>query len=542
METIDKELTKIFDEIEEKLFEVKTILSTPSVIEKLEKYTDINSSQFLEIIEIYLSNLDSLKKTNNKILLKKLNEKLQDFIENSQSESSIQLYNLKLAMAFTFINNEKKNFNFDIPIQKDKFYFLDKEVDISINSMKISNFKHFKSLKIDFSKQINIVIGQNALGKTTLLQALTLGLLGENSPDEETNYSKYIKENEKESQINIYYGDKKVKEVKIFKTRRNIPNDYYRPFILAYGSNFFANYIDSDAIVQKMLNESIERDFAHTIFLEHTDKFWNPLSVLRNLEISEHPKAEDKKNIIFEVLNSFLEAEEYKLIADNKTRFYFIKKDNNQKLNLSQLSEGYRSNVLLITDMLIKILGTGREPKTVNAVVLIDEFDKHLHPRWQSRLVKKLTDTFPKIQFIMTTHNPMSILDRESNEITILKEENGEIKAIQKRVGTKKIGISTILLEYFGVETTVSKTMRDNLNDFTKLKLKDSLNKEEEQKIEKLEAFLDETVATNFIYNRSYFNFLKFLKNNKNINFEEYEELSNEDMEKLLEEYKDLFE
>jgi len=49
-------------------------------------------------------------------------------------------------------------------------------------------------------------------------------------------------------------------------------------------------------------------------------------------------------------------------------------------------------------------------------------------------------------------------------------------------------------------------------------------------------------VTTNFIYNQAYFNFLKFLKKNKDIDFEKYEEISSEEMEELLEEYKDLFE
>ena len=87
---------------------------------------------------------------------------------------------------------------------------------------------------------------------------------------------------------------------------------------------------------------------------------------------------------------------------------------------------------------------------------LIDEFDKHLHPKWQSQLVAKLANTFPKVQFIMTTHNPMSILDREPNEITIIKEIDGEVTAVRGK-GTKTMDVSTVLLEYFGVESTSKK-------------------------------------------------------------------------------------
>ena len=87
-------------------------------------------------------------------------------------------------------------------------------------------------------------------------------------------------------------------------------------------------------------------------------------------------------------------------------------------------------------------------PATIEGIVLIDEFDKHLHPRWQSRLVNQLTETFPKIQFIMTTHNPISILDRNPDEITKLVETKEGIKAVRGG-GTKTIDVSVVLLEYW---------------------------------------------------------------------------------------------
>jgi len=350
-----------------------------------------------------------------------------------------------------------------------------------INQIKIENFKQFNApFSMQFSKQINIIIGQNAIGKTTLLQAITLGLLKENSPDEETSYTKYITKGKDKSEIEVIYQDDKKRKVTILKNRRKIKETYNRPFVLAYGSNFFTDYLESDPIVQEMLNEEIERDFAHTIFLEHTNEFWNPLSILRNLAISKHKKAKEKKETILTVLNLFLEEENYALIHDSEdeARFHFVKKDDNSPLDLGQLSEGYRGNVLLITDMLIKILGTGREPSNVNAIVLIDEFDRHLHPKWQSKLVDRLIDVFPKIQFIMTTHNPMSILDRNSDEVTILKEIDGKIVAVRGQ-GTKNIDVSTVLLEYFNVDSVVGQSMQDKIRRFNELRVNNQTDNEE---------------------------------------------------------------
>jgi predicted ATP-binding protein involved in virulence len=54
--------------------------------------------------------------------------------------------------------------------------------------------------------------------------------------------------------------------------------------------------------------------------------------------------------------------------------------------------------------------------------VLIDELDVHLHPRWQRRVAADLKRTFPKIQFVCTTHSPQVIGEVSPNEIRLLDE------------------------------------------------------------------------------------------------------------------------
>lgn len=486
MGIVDQELIRVFNEIEERLLEIQNTLSTPSVVQELDKYTGIDTIEFLEIIEMYLKNLDSLKKINNKNLLKKLNEKLNDFICNSESELYIKTYKLKLDKAFIFIKNQKNLLISSLGKIENKFNFSTRENsnfnNIFIDSMKVYDFKQFNSFEIDFSKQINIIIGQNAIGKTTLLQATALGLLQENSPDKDNRYEQYISKDKFESTIEIVHNET-TKKVRILRTRRDVYHKDFTPFLLAYGSNFFTDYRESNAIVKRMLDETIIEDFAHTIFLEHTDKFWNVLSILRNLTISNYKEkeAKEKKRVILKTINNFLELEGYKLVEENK-QFYFQKNGDKVQLSLEDLSEGYRGNVLLITDMLIKILGVGWTPKTIEGIVLIDEFDKHLHPRWQSKLVNQLTTTFPKIQFIMTTHNPMSILDRDADEVTILKEVDGEIIAERKQ-GTKDIDVSSVLLEYFNVDSVVGQSMQDKIKRFNELRFNNETDSQEYKRL-----------------------------------------------------------
>ena len=115
--------------------------------------------------------------------------------------------------------------------------------------------------------------------------------------------------------------------------------------------------------------------------------------------------------------------------------------------------------------------------------------------------------------FIGITHNPMSILDRDANQITILKEVDGEIIAEQKQ-GTKNIDVAGILLEYFGVETVIGETLQSDLEKFTNLNIRDELTQEESQELERLRKKLSKTVAVNFINDYRYFEYLKTKESN----------------------------
>jgi len=407
-----------------------------------------------------------------------------------------------------------------------------------INKIKIQNFKQYKNCTIDFSEHINIIIGQNAIGKTTLLQAIALGLLKEDSSDaKKIEYDTFISYGKEKSELVIYHNDEE-KKVEILKDKREIDKNYFIPFVLAYGSNFFTSKTNEvKEVAQGIVNETIHKDFTSSIFVDYTSGFVNPIRLLEFLDLEKDKKVPKIQQTFIDTINSFLEG--FKLVANDKN-YYFQKDGADTKLRLEDLSEGYRGNVLLITDMLIKILGVGYTPKTIEGIILIDEFDKHLHPRWQSKLVNQLTETFPKIQFIMTTHNPMSILDRNTDEVTKLVETKDGIKAVQGR-GTKSIDVSIVLLEYFGVESTVSETMQKQISDFNRLKLKKELTTKEQEELKELEQYLGNTVASNLIYNRPYLKFLDFMRDHKEIDFDRYEKMDDEERDKLLEEFGDLF-
>ena len=102
---------------------------------------------------------------------------------------------------------------------------------------------------------------------------------------------------------------------------------------------------------------------------------------------------------------------------DGQTR---ILADNfGNEINITQLSQGQKSLLALVGDLalrLIKLNPLSDEPLNANGIVLIDEIELHLHPQWQQQILKSLTERFPKIQFIVTTHSPqvLSTVDKSS--------------------------------------------------------------------------------------------------------------------------------
>ena len=100
------------------------------------------------------------------------------------------------------------------------------------------------------------------------------------------------------------------------------------------------------------------------------------------------------------------------------------------RLSLSQLSEGERSFVAVIGDLVRRLALANPDLDDLllgHGIVLIDELELHLHPKWQREIVEKLKSTFPNVQFISTTHSPFVIQSLQPGELINLDpEEFGE--------------------------------------------------------------------------------------------------------------------
>lgn len=98
-------------------------------------------------------------------------------------------------------------------------------------------------------------------------------------------------------------------------------------------------------------------------------------------------------------------------------------------LSVEQLSQGERDLLALVGDLTRRIVIAN--PARVNplegdGIVLIDEIELHLHPKWQRNVVQLLSSTFPNVQFIVTTHSPQVLSEAERGSIVLLSQKHGE--------------------------------------------------------------------------------------------------------------------
>jgi len=124
------------------------------------------------------------------------------------------------------------------------------------------------------------------------------------------------------------------------------------------------------------------------------------------------------------------------------------------------LSAGYQSTIAWVADLIGQVaLDAGKviAPEWMEGLVLIDEIDLHLHPRWQSTLVPALKRIFPRVQFVVTTHSPMILPELAPGEVLRLRaDERGSVTGERSDDDPRLLTAAQLYREFFGVQGPVS--------------------------------------------------------------------------------------
>lgn len=105
-------------------------------------------------------------------------------------------------------------------------------------------------------------------------------------------------------------------------------------------------------------------------------------------------------------------------------------------LPVRQLSDGERGSLALVLDLTRRLsqANPGLDDPAANGpgVVLIDEIDLHLHPKWQREIVRNLPDAFPQLQFIATTHSPQVVGEVSRDRVRLLTSRGAEAPSVAR--------------------------------------------------------------------------------------------------------------
>ncbi len=182
---------------------------------------------------------------------------------------------------------------------------------------------------------------------------------------------------------------------------------------------------------------------------------------------------------------------------------------------IHSLSDGYRSTLAWVGDLvrrLVEAFPDAEDPLAASGVVLVDEIDLHLHPKWQRSIVDEVRSLFPNLQFIVSSHSPFVAQDAgEADKIIVLRKEEGAVVAREGLDSVKGWRVDQILTSYlFDLESTRDASLAAVEREYQSLLDRQAQGEAaagDEERLRELREWLDEhesapgeTVAENEIF------------------------------------------
>lgn len=359
---------------------------------------------------------------------------------------------------------KKTEFSTDLP--KDKT-----EYPIKLNTLKLINIGRFENLKLKLNKKITCIIGENGIGKSTILSAIPLALTGVNentlidihdkrlqdklrieSFDEKG--KKYYKEGEiileyetnrkhtntiefrYEDLKGVLIEDKGTENDFVATTGEN--NNYFKNLILGFpqapGNNQNKDFKIQDkekpnigdiiSLIMYYPDDKLKgfSDWLKVKFEQRDEKDKQSIKLIHNVFTTISDIVSDNDNTEIEFIT-------IKTIKNDK--IILVKTpDNPNGIDLDLISQGLTNVFTWIGHFMSRLYEAYPDTKNIfeePAILFIDEIDKYLHPKWQKRILKVLLDKFKNTQFIITTHSPLVLDGLEKGQIAHLKlDESGK--------------------------------------------------------------------------------------------------------------------
>jgi AAA15 family ATPase/GTPase len=403
--------------------------------------------------------------------------------------------------------------------QKDKISRKGSGSTLIISKIEISNIKCFEKLTIESISHLQnilyvMLLGDNAIGKSTILKSIALGLCNESDAAALIKASEmqgdFIRKGATEGYIKITLcRDSKAKRPKKYTiTTKITKKSEDAPEIVRQETQPVENFPWADIFVcgygayrSKQADTSYEQykaiDAVKSLF-DHQTSLQNPeLIALRYLR--QNPEIH---SILEEKLLNILMLDPQTHAIHFTTRGLEI--DGSWgRMPLQNLSDGYRSTTIWVLDFIGWLLHAERllGNPDIGGILIIDEIEQHLHPRWQRYIVQRLRQQFPKTQIIASTHTPLvaaGIADVDQSMLLKLErnEENEiSLKVIDKEQVAGKRADQVLTSDAFGLYTTRNERSHDDVDRYTKLLGKKTRNEDEEAELQQLRPIIQSRLS-----------------------------------------------
>jgi len=351
-----------------------------------------------------------------------------------------------------------------------------------LKSISLTNFKGFDDLTFNFLgetgkiRKQTLILGQNGTGKSNVLKAIALITSGSEAiVDLLLNPDDWVKQGKNEAFISAILVTQKNEERLVSLTierggnRNSLLNRNHEAlseldsalihtkrsyFVAGYGASRRHNPNAEFNSSKERFNISERVSNIYTLF--NSDAQLNSLtSWAMNLD---YTSGGTKMSVIKTTLNYFLEGFKFHSI-DKKNRTLLFSEGKNL-LKLESLSDGYQNMAAWIGDLLYRLTETFNDyksPLKVRGILLIDEIDLHLHPKWQRKLLDFISTKLPNMQVIATTHSPLLAQQAKEGELYALKKGKTKIELIAFVGNPEHLLVHQMLMSpVFGLETDES--------------------------------------------------------------------------------------
>lgn len=327
---------------------------------------------------------------------------------------------------------------------------------MKINSLEMINFRNMHSERIVFEgRKFVALIGDNGSGKTTILEAITKAFVpvlrplngeavkqcdlsnkditdGKSSTavtmDIELDCGRYVWTN-KRRKASIYAYDLAIEAVEQSgNDLKNLKQKYmecvnqgYLPLVLYYGTDRIIREVPKRGHIRNFeVTDALRNCFDNVNYFRD---FYDWFKTEEDVELRRMRENHDYKNFKLNCVRTALERTikgYHNLRIELNPSRMILTNDDGTDLEIEQLSGGYKAVLSVVADIAKRLAianPNSENPLEEEAVILIDELDLHLHPKWQKTIVEDLKRTFPNCQFIISTHSPFVIQTLSANEV-----------------------------------------------------------------------------------------------------------------------------